>query len=471
MTESSAPLPPITDNDIEGLRGAVAGTVLLPGEPPYDDARAVWNGRFDGRPELIVGADGPEDVRAAVAFARRHDRPVGVKGGGHDYAGMSAVREGVLVDLSGLATVDVDAGARTARVGGGATWGAFDAAAQRSGLATPGPTVSTVGVGGSTLGGGSGWLVRRLGLALDNLQAAEVVTADGRLVRASPRENADLFWALRGSGWNFGVVTALEYRLHALGPELLTGQVFHRLEHAPAVLRAYRDIMAEAPDALMAYAFFLRVPPVDGFLEAYHGQVVMDLAMAWAGPVEDGEAGLRPLRTLGDPILDTTAPMAYAALQQSFDQGLPRGARYVSRAHYLDALDDAALDTILARAADLQGAFTMAYLEPLGGAVGRVPVDDTAFPHRGAAFSFHLLAGWTDPGDDARIIDWAGSVHRGIGVHANGGVYVNLLSGEEDRVRAAYGPAYDRLARIKAEWDPDNRFRLNHNIPPAVGDG
>lgn len=453
--------------DFGALRSAVGGGVLLPGEAGYDDARHTWNGRFEGRPDVIVRCSGVDDVVAAVDFARERRLAVGIKGGGHDYAGKTAIQGGLLVDLSPMRRVGVDPGARVARVQGGALWGDLDAAAQRHELATTGPTVSTVGVAGAALGGGSGWLLRKHGLTLDNLQSAELVTAAGETVRAAGDENPELFWALRGGSSNFGVVTSLELQLHPLGPDVMAGQIFHRLDDAGAVLRAYRDLMADAPDEVMAYAFLLRVPPLEGFLEAHHGDVVLDLVVAYAGSVDEAGPALRPFRELGDPLIDTTEPVPYTALQTSFDAGLPPGQRYLSKAHYLDAVSDDAIDVIVAGAAELRGGFTMAYLEPLGGAAGRVAADATAFPHREAAFGFHVLAGWSSPEDDAVVMGWARGLHRAVAPYANGGVYVNLLSGEEDRVRAAYGANYERLARVKADWDPDNLFRLNHNVAPS----
>ena len=455
------------DADFGDLRSGLRGPLLLPGDPDYDAARSVWNGRFEATPAAVARCAGPEDVAAAVGFARRSGLRLGVKGGGHDYAGSTAVRGGLLIDLSPMRAVEIDPAGRTARVGGGATWGDFDAAAQRHGLATTGATVSTVGVAGAALGGGSGWLLRKHGLSLDNLTAAELVTADGRVVRTDASENPELFWAVRGGGGNFGVATALEFRLHEVGPEVLAGQVIHRLDDAPELLRGYREYMAGAPDEVMVYAFFLRVPPLEGFLEAHHGEVVVDFVVCYAGPVDEAEAALAPIRGLGDPLADTTEPVAYTALQQSFDAGLPAGQRYLSRAHYVDALGDDLIDVIVDRAADLRGDFTMAYLEPVTGAAGRVAPDATAFPHRGAAYSFHVLAGWSDADRDDEVMGWARRFHDDVAPHANGGVYVNLLSGEGDRVRAAYGPNYERLARLKAEWDPDNVFRSNHNIPPG----
>lgn len=466
MTDHDDPGTAASD-DFDALRSAVRDGVLLPGEAGYDDARHTWNGRFEGRPDVIVRCGGVDDVVAAVDFAREHGLAVGIKGGGHDYAGKTAIRGGLLIDLSPMRRVEVDPEARVARVQGGALWGDLDAAAQEHGLATTGPTVSTVGVAGAALGGGSGWLLRKHGLTLDNLVSAELVTAAGESVRASGDENPELFWALRGGSSNFGVVTSLELRLHPLGPDVLTGQIFHRLDDAGAVLRAYRDLMADAPDPVMVYPFLLRVPPLEGFLEAHHGEVVLDLVVAYAGPVDEAGPALRPFRELGDPLIDTTEPVPYTALQTSFDAGLPPGQRYLSKAHYLDELDDDAIDVIVAGAAELRGGFSMVYLEPLGGAAGRVAADATAFPHRDAPFGFHVLAGWTSPDDDAEVMGWARGLHRAVAPYTTGGVYVNLLSGEEDRVRAAYGPNWGRLARVKAEWDPDNRFRLNHNVPPS----
>jgi FAD/FMN-containing dehydrogenase len=374
----------------------------------------------------------------------------------------------MLIDLSDMRAVEVDPDARTARVEGGATWGDFDAAAQTRGLAAPGPTVSTVGVAGATLGGGSGWLLRRHGLSLDSLTAAELVTAGAEVVRASERENPDLFWALRGGGGNFGVVTAMEFRLYETGPDVLAGQVIHRLNGAPAVLRAFRDAMDGAPDDVMAYAFFIRVPSMEGFLEAHHGEVVLSLVVCHAGPPEEAEAALRPLRAIGEPLADTVQAVPFLDLQRSFDAALPGGARYLSLAHYLGGLPDDVIAAIVEGVSDLQGELTMAYLEPVGGAAGRVAADATAFPHRDAAWSFHVLAGWTDAGKDEEVSAWARRLHDAATPAATGGVYVNLLSGDDPgRVRAAYGGAYDRLTRVKAEWDPENRFRSNHNVPPA----
>lgn len=449
------------------LRERVRGAVLVRGDIGYEQARAVWNARFDRHPAMVARCADAEDVVACVAFAREQDMALAVKGGGHDFAGNSAYEGGLLIDLSAMDAVHVDADARIARVGPGATWGAIDRASQAFGLATPGATVSMVGVAGFTLGGGVGHLSRRHGLACDNLVAAEVVTAEATRVRATAEENADLFWAIRGGGGNFGVVTAFEFRLHPIGPEVLAGQLIYRFEDAAAVLRHYRDFMAGAPDAVQCWAFLLRLPPLDVFSEQAHGKPAIDLLVCHAGDIADAEVDLAPLRAFGEPLLDAVSPVSYCALQQAFDAGMGHGQRWYSRAHYFRALGDGAIDTLLQQAEALPGDFTTVYLGAEGGAVGRVPGDASAFPHRDAAFSLHVFPGWTDPADDADVMRWARKVHRAMAPHAMGGVYVNMLAEDEgDRVGVAYGGNYERLLELKRRWDPDNLFHGNHNIRP-----
>jgi FAD/FMN-containing dehydrogenase len=444
------------------------GTVLWPGDAGYDEARRVWNARFDRRPAAVARCATGRDVQAVMAVARESGLPVSVRGGGHDYAGYSVCDDGLVIDVGPMDRVRIDRAAKTAHVGAGVTWGAFDREAQAVGLATTGPTVSTVGVAGSTLGGGTGYLARRFGLSLDNLLSADVVTAAGDLLRASESENADLFWALRGGGGNFGIVTGLEFRLHEVGPEVLAGQVVYRIEDAGEVLRFYREFMAAAPDEVQCYPVIFRVPPATAFPAESHGQLAIDLVVAHTGAIGAGEKALSALRRLGDPILSAIAPTSYTAVQQTFDPGTPKGHRWYSKAHYLDGLTDAAIDTLLEHVRGFSGPLSIVYLEPMGGALARIRPDATAFAHRGAAHSFHVLAGWSDAGEDRAVMDWAASLHRAMAPHANGGVYVNLLDPDErDRVRAAYGPNYDRLAGIKAKYDPGNLFRMNHNIEPA----
>jgi len=444
-------------------------TLITPADAGYDDARRVWNARFDRRPAAIARCVDVAEVQGALEFARQRSWPVAVRSGGHDYAGHSVCDDGLVIDLSGMNVVDVDAVRQIARVRPGARWADVDAATQAFGLATTGGTVSTVGVAGYILGGGTGHLVRKYGLGLDNLVGAEVVTANGEVLRADEREHADLFWALRGGSGNFGIVTAFELRLHPLGTQVLAGQILHRLADAPAVLRAWRNFMADAPDEVQCYAFFFRIPPVPAFPESLHNEVALDLVVTYAGDLVAGERVLAPLRALGTPVLDTTAPAPYVALQGAFDAGMVAGNRWYSRAHYLRELNDAAIETIVSRSATLPGEFTLVYLEPFGGAVARVPPDATAFPHREAPMAIHIFPGWIDRAEDTRIMEWTQTFHEALRPQATGGTYVNLLAGDEqDRPRAAYGANYERLSELKRRYDPDNRFRSNHNISPAI---
>ena len=457
------------DTILDSLRDALRGPVLAPGDDGYDAARTVWNARLASRPAAVAQCTGAADVRAAVDIAREHDLPLSVKGGGHSYAGQSAAEGALMVDLSSMTGVRVDPDTKTARGQAGATWGDFDHETQAFGLATPGATVSTVGVAGCTLGGGTGHLARKYGLSLDNLRSADVVMADGSFVHASEDENADLFWGLRGGGGNFGVVTSFEFQLHEVGPEVLAGQILHPMANAAEGLRLYRDVMADAPDALQAYAFFIHVPPIPAIPDEHHGQTALDFVVTYAGDHATGEKVLRPLRSFEDPILDGVRPQAYTALQQTFDEGTPNGQRWYSKAHYLNALPDAAIDTVVEHVDPLPGPFSMVYLEPMGGAIGRVDPTATAFPHREAAYGFHILTGWPDADQDATIMDWTRDFHAAMAPHANGGVYVNLLGADEEyRVASAYGPNYDRLARLKETYDPDNLFRMNHNVEPVT---
>lgn len=449
------------------LRDRLEGEVLLPDDPGYDEARAVWNGRFDPHPLAMARCRSTADVVAAVEFARDNGLPLSVRGGGHSYAGHAVADDALALDLSAMATVEVDAERRRATVGAGAKWADLDGAAQASGLATTGGTVSSVGVAGYTLGGGTGYLARKYGLGLDNLVAAEVVLADGRVVEASEDENEDLFWGLRGGSGNFGIVTSFDFRLHPLGPEVVSAQAFHPFDDARDALHFYREFMAEAPDEVTAYAFVLRVPPVEPFPEHHHGKVAIAFVACHCGALEEGEAALRPLKEFGDPILTMLQRVPYTTVQQGFDAGSPPGLRWYSRAHYLEELPDDAIDTMLQHAESLPGAFSMAYLEPMGGAIGRVDPSATAFPHRNARYGIHIFPGWTDPARDEEMKLWAREFHDAMAPYATGGVYVNLLGGDEENgVAAAYGGNYERLTRLKAKWDPENVFRSNHNIRP-----
>ena len=450
------------------LARTVGGAVLTPDNAGYDEARALWNARFDRRPDLIVRCTNPDDVRAAVNFARDNGLRLSVKGGGHAFAANTVADGGLLIDLSPMQGIEVDPERKTARIEAGAKWGQVDSRVQAHGLASPGGTVSTVGVAGYTLGGGAGYLARMHGMAIDNLLSVDVVTADGELRHVSEEQHPDLFWALRGGGGNFGVATRFEFRLHEVGPQVLAGQVFHRFVDAPEVLRFYREFMSEAPEEVQCYPFFLRVPPLDLFPQEYHGQLVLDLVLFHARTGADAEATLRPLVEAGDPFLAFVGPQPYVDVLKTFDAGVPSGQRYESRSHDLPSISDDVIATLMEHLPDMTGEFTSAYLGGLGGAIARVDPAATAFPHRAAAFSFHIMAGWTEPEMDEQVTGWTRRLHDALTPHATGGVYVNVLGhGEASRVRAAYGDNWARLVELKRIWDPDNLFRTNHNIPPA----
>ena len=452
--------------DVSSPVTGMGGEVLEPGDDGFDDARALWNARFDRRPDVIARCTNSSDVKAAIDFVREENLKLSVKGGGHSYAANTVADGGLLIDLSPMRAISVDPGARTVTVGAGVTCGEMDAATQEHGLATPTPTVSSVGVVGAALGGGGGWLTRKYGLTLDNVISAEIVTADGQRLRSADDENADLFWAIRGGGANFGVVTSLELGLHEVGPLVLSGQIIYPFDDASDHLRAFREFMGEAPEEFQCYPFCFRVPPIDLFPEETHGQPVLDFVFCHQDP--QATDFVQPLRDLGDPILDFVEPSAYVDVQTAFDANMPKGQRYTSKAHDLAALSDGAIDTMVEYVPRMTGAFTAAYFDPLGGAVGRVNASATPYGGRTTMYGFHIIAGWGDATEDEAVLGWASNFHDAMAAHATGGVYVNLIADDEsDRIPAAYGTNYQRLVELKRRWDPANLFSSNYNIPPS----
>jgi FAD/FMN-containing dehydrogenase len=454
---------------LERLRASIGGELLTQASPGYDEARAVWNGMIDRRPALIVRCRSAADVVHAVRFAREHALLVAVRGGGHNIAGSAVCDDGVVIDLSRMRGVRVDAERRMVRVEPGATLAEVDRATQAYGLATPLGINSTTGVAGLTLGGGYGWLTRPHGLTVDNLRSADVVTADGELVVASERSHPELFWAIRGGGGNFGVVTAFELALHPVGPEVLAGLIVHPFDHPRRLLRAYREAAAAMPDELTAWVVLRLAPPLPFLPPEVHGTPVLVFATLHAGSTTDGERAMRPLRAIGQPIADVVGPTPYAAFQAAFDPLLAPGARNYWKSHNFAALDDGLIEAL---AAAVEGGLPdpqcEIFLGQLGGAPARLPVDATAFPGRDAAFMMNVHARWSEPGNDERCIAWARRVFDATAPYASGGAYVNFLTAEEgSRVRAVYGRLHDRLARLKRRYDPDNLFRLNQNIEPA----
>ena len=454
---------------VEELGARLGSRPISPDDPGYDDARRVWNGMIDRRPALVAGCRGVADVIASVRFAREQRLLLAVRGGGHNVAGFGTCDGGLVVDLSAMRGVGVDPTRRTVRVGGGATWADVDRETQVFGLAVPGGIVSTTGVGGLTLGGGQGWLRRTYGMACDSLVSADVVTADGELVTASESENADLFWALRGGGGNFGVVTSFEFRAHPVGPLVAFAGPAYPLESAPAVIAAMRSFAAGAPDEVNLSATWWSVPPVAGFPEDLHGRPVIILGAAYVGPPEEGERILQPLREIEQPLLDLSATLPYTALQQMFDPFFPaRELHYYWKSIYLAGLGEEVVKTLADHVAARPSPMSMAGLWALGGALGRVDPAATATGARDAPFLLEILANWADATDSDTNIAWARELFTAMEPHGTGKTNLNFpgLGEEPELVRAAFGDGWSRLVEVKREYDPTNLFRLNQNIDP-----
>lgn len=446
---------------IDDLRARLRGTLLQAGDPGYDEARLVWNGMIDRRPALIAQCAGMIDVARAVQFARSYDLLVAVRGGGHSFPGHSTCDGGLVIDLSPMRRIEVDPQARRARAEGGVRWGELDHATQEYGLAVTGGQVSHTGIAGLTLGGGMGWLMREHGLTVDNLLSADVVTADGTHLRANAEEHPDLFWALRGGGGNFGIVTEFEYRLHPVGPMLYGGLIGYPLAEAVNVFRDARDYLATAPEALSATLVLLRSP---------EGHPLAGVAVCYTGDPGAAEPASAPLRRLDTPVMEQLGPMPYVAVQQMIDQIAAPGLRYYMRSNLLDRLDEETIGIAAEHFARCPSPQSIVIFVQMGGAVARVVPGATAFPHRQAAYSFTALSIWTDPNADGENVAWIRSLWADLRPKLPNAVYVNELTGDEGeaRLRAAYGPAYERLAALKRRYDPANVFRLNQNIAPLA---
>jgi FAD/FMN-containing dehydrogenase len=438
-----------------------------PGAPEYEDARTLFNAMIERHPRQVARCESPDDVVEALAFARDHDLELTVRAGGHSVAGLSLNDGGLVLDVRGMNDISVDPERRVARVGGGATWSEVDRATQEHGLATTGGRVSNTGVAGLTLGGGSGWLERKHGLTVDNLLAVELVTADGRIVRASDDENPDLFWALRGGGGNFGVATAFEFQLHPVGPEVFAGLVLHTADHGRELMRLWRDAMRDAPEPLSLAFAYLGAPDEPDIPEHLRGRPAAAVAGMYAGPIDEGEEALAAIREFGPPDADFFGPMPYTEFQSSIDD--PPGMRNYWTAEYLGDMPDEALDRIATRGESKPVPFGQVFLVAWGGAVGRVSEGDTPLTGRDARFIVHPLVLWEDPADDDAAMTWGRGFRADLGEFSTGETYANFIGDEgADRVRAGFGSGnLERLARIKAEWDPDNVFRATGHVPPA----
>jgi FAD/FMN-containing dehydrogenase len=457
----------IDEAALTDLRKGLRGLTVLPGDPTYDEDRNVWNGSIDRRPAIVVKCAGVADVMAAVAFGRRTGLPVAVRSGGHSFPGLSTCDGGIVVDLSFMRGVRVDPEARTVRAQAGVRLGELDRETQAFGMAVPAGIVTTTGLTGLTLGGGIGWLMRKYGLTIDQLLSVDLVTADGSFVKASERENADLFWGVRGAGGNFGIVTEFEFRLNEVGPQVLAGPIAWPMEESPNVLRFYRDWIEDAPDELTTIVVHRYAPPLPAIPPELHGVPVVMVISCYAGSIEEGERVLRPLREFGTPLLDLCKPKPFTEHQAMFDPSFPRGWWYYFRSADLAELSDGAIDVIASNALKMRSKLTAFPIFQLGGAIRGVGEDESAFNGRKAGHTINVNATTATSEGFAEEREWSRNFWSELEPYHTS-VYVNFLMEEgEDRIRQAYGGAkYDRLKALKRDYDPDNFFRINQNIPP-----
>jgi hypothetical protein len=453
MSANTAAMPAINE-----LQPLFKGSILIEGDAGYETARKIWNGMIDRKPAMIAQCMNSSDVQYAVKVAAKHNLLVSIRGGGHNVSGNAVCDGGIMIDLSQMKGVTVYPEEKLADVEMGATWGDFDKAAQQHGLATTGGLVTTTGVAGLTLGGGVGWLVRKHGLSCDNVVEADIVTADGNLVKANSQENADLLWGIKGGGGNFGVITSMKFRLHEVGT-VLGGMILHTRDKAGEVLRFYREFMKTAPNELTLYSALLSSPdgiPVAAFVGCY------------SGDLEKGEAMLKPLREFGTPIADLFQPIPYVQMQSMLDGGFPHGNRYYWKSGFLKDLSDEAIDLVISHMNTTPSPFSATIFEYYGGASSTEPEGGTAFPHRQPEFDLVIVSNWQGRQDDEKNIGWARNLWEALQSHLSHRAYVNVLGVEgEDRVREAYGDNYQRLAALKRKYDPRNLFRMNQNITPA----
>jgi FAD/FMN-containing dehydrogenase len=451
---------------IDDLRVRVTGRVITPADEGYEEARRVYNAMIDRHPRVIVQCATARDVAAAVDFARESGLALAVRGGGHSVPGFGTVDDGVVADLSGMRAVTVDPAKRTARAQGGAAWGDFNAATHEYGLATTGGIISTTGVAGLTLGGGIGYLARGFGLSCDNLVSAEIVTADGRTLTASETEHPDLFWAIRGGGGNFGVATALELRLHPLR-DIYGGPMFFEVRDAAAVLRFFREFIADAPRAFGGFPAWQIAPPLPFIPEARHGETFLAFVACWAGPLEQGEAVLKPLHDVAPVVAEHVGPMPYPALNSAFDALVPAGLQHYWKANFVRELSDAAIEQHLAFGPRVPTVNSTVHIYPINGACHEVASEATAFAYREANFAPVIAGMWPDPSQNAANIAWVRDYYAATAPLSEEGGYINFMAGDDqDRIRANYRGNYARLVEVKRTYDPDNLFRVNQNIKP-----
>jgi FAD/FMN-containing dehydrogenase len=459
--------PALGEKAIQELKASFRGELIRPGDDGYDAARKVFNGMIDKHPALIARTVDIADTVAAVNFARENKLTLAIRGGGHNVAGFGTCDDGLVVDLSRMKGIRVDPAKRTVRAEGGCTWGDVDHATHAFGLAAPGGLISTTGIAGLTLGGGIGHLTRKYGLSCDNLISADVVTADGRLITASADQNADLFWGLRGGGGNFGVVTSFEFRLHPVST-VFAGPILYPLEKSKDALRFYRDYMAKAPEDMNAFFAFLIVPPGPPFPEHLHNKTVCGVVCCYTGSLDKAEQVVRPLREFGPPVFEHVGPIPFPVLQSAFDALVPPGLQNYWKADFVKDLTDEVIEAHVKYGPDVPTIHTALHIYPVSGAAHRVGRDDTAVSYREAGFTHVIAALYPDPADTPKNKTWVQNYWSELHPHSVGGAYVNFMMEEgEDRVAASYRDNYERLAQVKAKYDPNNLFHVNQNIKPA----
>ena len=459
----------VSEADISTLRSSLRGRLLFPGDAGYEEARTIWNAMIDRRPAMVIQPENVEDVVSAVNFAREKGLLLCVKGGGHNIAGNAVCEGGLMIDLSGMNYVKVDAERRIAQVGPGAKLADFDREAQAHALATPLGINSTTGVAGLTLGGGFGWLSRKFGTTVDNLISADVVTADGKVVRASETENPELFWGLRGGGGNFGIVTNFEFKLHPFGPDVLTGLIVFPFDQAKDVLRKYRDAVKTMPDDLNVWVVMRKAPPLPFLPEDAHFKEAVIFACFYAGDPTEGEKLLQPFRSFGTPYGEFIGVQPFAAWQQAFDPLLTPGVRNYWKSHNFAELPDDAIDIAIKYVDDLPSPHTEIFFGLVGGQASRVPADATAYSQRDALWACNVHGRWETPEEDSKVISWAREFWNASEPYSTGGVYVNFMTEDEkSRVTSAYKPEiWNRLVEVKRKYDPTNLFSMNQNIDPS----
>ncbi len=456
----------MTKPTLDELREQCRGRVITEQDIGYDEARSVHNGMFDRRPALIVSAEQVSDVIAAVNYGRENDLDVAIRGGGHSAPGFGTVDGGLVIDLSPMRTVRVNPQDSTARAGGGTTWGDFNTATHAFGLATTGGVISTTGIAGLTLGGGIGYLARAFGLTCDNLVSADVVTATGKMVVASRDENADLFWALRGGGGNFGVVTSFEYQLHPVDT-VYAGPIFYELDSARDVFHMFRDFIKDAPEQFGGFPAWQIAPPLPFIPEDRHGDTFCAAVVHWAGPIDEAERVIKPFRDVAPIVAEHVGPLPYPALNAAFDVLFPKGIRSYWKGSFVNELSDAAIEAHLEYGPKVPEVSATMHLYPISGACQRVGLDESAFAYRDANFAPVFVAAWSDPANDASRIQWVRDYYEATRPYSEAGGYVNFMADDDqDRVKDSYRQNYDRLVQVKRAYDPDNLFHINQNIAP-----